>query len=227
MPSSGDLESSAAIDPESVTGADVNNGLDDVDADIRPAATIKPSADDASTDINSEAASAPRSLSDVLSETRFEQEPEKPDVLVSSASARQAVFEFNWQQLSSLNWWQWVQHLPLAGMPMAIALNSALIDIQGQTVWMDVDPQQGALFNDSQRQRIEVALSDASGEAISLVMQVLLPRGETPHQRRVRLQAECLVEAEQAIVDDECVQGLVQEFEAHIIAGSIRPRASV
>ncbi len=135
----------------------------------------------------------------------------------------EAVFDFDWQQLSGLNWWQWVRHLPLAGMPMAIALNSALISRHENQLVMDVDPDQGALFNDAQRQRIEQVLSDTTGLPVQLIMHVQVPRGETPHQRRTRIMAERFAQAEHGIMEDEIVQGIVAEFEAHIIEGSIRP----
>ena len=54
-------------------------------------------------------------------------------------------------------------------------------------------------------------------------MHVQVPRGETPHQRRTRLMAERFAQAGHAIMEDEIVQSLVAEFEAHIIEGSIRP----
>jgi DNA polymerase-3 subunit gamma/tau len=135
----------------------------------------------------------------------------------------EVTFDFDWQQLSNLNWWQWVRHLPLAGMPMAIAANSALISRHENQLVMDVDPGQGALFNDSQRQRIEQVLCDITGLPVQLVMHVQSPRGETPHQRRTRLMAEQFAQAGHAIMEDEVVQALVAEFEAHIIEGSIRP----
>jgi DNA polymerase-3 subunit gamma/tau len=137
----------------------------------------------------------------------------------------EVTFDFDWQQLSNLNWWQWVRHLPLAGMPMAIAANSALISRHENQLVMDVDPGQGALFNDSQRQRIEQVLCDITGLPVQLLMHVQLPRGETPHQRRTRLMAEQFAQAGHAIMEDEVVQALVAEFEAHIIEGSIRPIA--
>lgn len=132
-------------------------------------------------------------------------------------------FDFDWAQLSGLNWWQWVKHLPLAGMPMAIALNSALISRHENQLVMDVDPGQGALFNDAQRKRIEQVLCDVTGLPVQLLMHVQLPRGETPHQRRTRIMAERFAQAGHAIMEDEIVQSLVSEFEAHIIEGSIRP----
>ena len=135
----------------------------------------------------------------------------------------EVTFDFDWQQLSNLNWWQWVRHLPLAGMPMAIAANSALISRYENQLIMDVDPGQSALFNDGQRQRIEQVLCDITGLSVQLQMHVQLPRGETPHQRRTRLMAERFAQAGHAIMEDEVVQTIVAEFEAHIIEGSIRP----
>jgi DNA polymerase-3 subunit gamma/tau len=135
-------------------------------------------------------------------------------------------FQFDWQQLSSLNWWQWVRNLPLAGMPMAIALNSALVSRHENQLVMDVDPDQGALYNDGQRQRIEQALCDITGLSVQLQMHVQTPRGETPHQRRTRIMAERFAQAGHSIMEDEVVQSLVNEFEAHIVEGSIRPLGS-
>jgi DNA polymerase-3 subunit gamma/tau len=143
--------------------------------------------------------------------------------VVEDDAVAQPAFDFDWQQLSGLNWWQWVKHLPLAGMPRAIAANSALVSRHENQLIMDVDPDQGALFNDAQRQRIEQALCDVTGLMIQLVMHVQVPRGETPHQRRTRIMAERFAQAEHAIMEDEVVQSLVSEFAGHIIEGTVKP----
>lgn len=146
---------------------------------------------------------------------------------VASASEDDIVvqpsFDFDWQQLSGLNWWQWVKYLPLAGMPRAIAANSAFVSRHENQLVMDVDLDQGALFNDAQRQRIEQALCDVTGLMIQLVMHVQVPRGETPHQRSTRIMAERFAQAEHAIMEDEVVQSLVSEFAGHIIEGTVKP----
>ena len=159
-----------------------------------------------------------------------------PEPLLSSSSSvdqqensasetrnRNEEFSFVLDELNPVNWWEWVRNLPLAGMPMAVALNSALIQREGAHLIMDVDPDQGALYNDAQRQRIEQVLSDKTGENVTLVMNLQPPRGETPHQRKNRLMADRLVEAEQSVADDENIQALISDFGAHIIDGSIRP----
>ncbi len=151
--------------------------------------------------------------------------PVEPIAHIEKDIVAEVKFDFDWQQLSGLNWWLWVKNLPLAGMPMAIASNSALISRHENQLVMDVDPGQGALFNDAQRRRIEQVLCDVTGLSVQLVMHIQLPRGETPHQRRTRLMAERFAQAGHAIIEDEVVQGLVAEFEAHIVEGSIRPLA--
>jgi DNA polymerase-3 subunit gamma/tau len=154
--------------------------------------------------------------------------PQVTETLVAETPAvAEEAFHFDLGQLSAITWWQWVKHLPLAGMPMAVALNSALIRVDGNRIEMDVDPDQGALFNDAQRQRIQQVLAEKLGVAIELEMLVQPPRGETPHQRRTRLLAEQMVNAEQAIVDDDNVQALMNEFGAHVVEGSILPLGAI
>lgn len=152
-------------------------------------------------------------------------EPLTPQASNALNSDVAATFAFDWQQLSGLNWWQWVRNLPLAGMPMAIALNSALISRHENQLVMDVDPDQGALFNDAQRQRIEQVLCEVTQLPVQLIMHVQLPRGETPQQRRTRIMSERFAEAEHSIMEDEVVQSLVSEFEGHIIQGTVKPLA--
>ena len=119
-------------------------------------------------------------------------------------------------------WWQWVERLPLAGLTMAIARNSALVQVQDEHYEFDVDPVQGALFNAAQQQKIQEALRTLI-PAAQVQMQLQLPRGETPEQRRQRQQAEAHAGAKQAIIGDALVQRIVQEFDAFVPDDSIRP----
>jgi len=176
--------------------------------------------------------SGPVSPPEMSMAERLQSMPEPtPQVTETAVTETPAVvaeaFHFDLSQLSAITWWQWVKHLPLAGMPMAVALNSALIRVDGNRIEMDVDPDQGALFNDAQRQRIQQVLAEKLGVAIELEMLVQPPRGETPHQRRTRLLAEQMVNAEQAIVDDDNVQALMNEFGAHVVEGSILPLGAI
>ena len=110
---------------------------------------------------------------------------------------------------------------------MAIARNSALISVsqddQGRPLLeFDVDPAQGALYNDTQRQRIQDAMDDIIPGA-SLQMTLTATRGETPEQRRQRLKADALYSARQAIDSDPLVDQIVSELGGQVIEDTVRP----
>ncbi|WP_221794856.1 DNA polymerase III subunit gamma/tau [Oceanobacter mangrovi] len=125
-------------------------------------------------------------------------------------------------ELAPHTWWMWLAHLPLAGLPMNIARNSALVAINGSHYQFDVDPQQGALFNANQQQRIEIALQTLI-PAARVEMQLQTPRGETPDQRRQRLHAESVYIAQQSIETDGRVKNILSTFNAMVVEDSIRP----
>ncbi len=125
-------------------------------------------------------------------------------------------------ELAPHTWWMWLPHLPLAGLPMAIAKNSALVEVRGNEYIFDVDPQQGALFNANQQQRIQQAVESLLPNA-RLVMALNTPRGETPDQRRQRLAAEAAFIAQQAIETDDKVRNILSTFNAMVVPDSIQP----
>ena len=105
---------------------------------------------------------------------------------------------------------------------MAIARNSALVQVDGDRYIFDVDPVQGALFNDGQRLRIQDAMREWLPQAV-VEMSLQLPRGETPEQRRQREAAEAHYGAKQAIEADPLVQRILAEFGGFVVDDSVRP----
>ena len=125
-------------------------------------------------------------------------------------------------ELSPHTWWMWVERLPLAGLPMAIARNSALTSVQADMLEFDVDPGQGALYNDAQKDRIQTALRTLLPQ-VKITMTLCPPRGETPEQRRQRQQAEARWSAQQAIDSDPLVNQILNELGGQVIEDSVRP----
>jgi DNA polymerase-3 subunit gamma/tau len=152
------------------------------------------------------------------------QEREQPFTDVSEAGGVSSVDEL--PELAPHTWHMWVDHLALAGLPMAIARNSALIkrdDTSGVAVLeFDVDPAQGALYNDTQRERITTALRELL-PGVTLIMTLTATRGETPEQRRQRLLADALYSARQAIDSDPLVDQIINELGGQIIEDTVRP----
>ncbi|TNC92476.1 MAG: hypothetical protein CSH36_04335 [Thalassolituus sp.] len=126
--------------------------------------------------------------------------------------------------LAPHTWWQWVEHLPLAGLPMAIAKNSALITLDGGVAVFDVDPAQGALYNESQKSRVQDALQTLV-PGLTIEMTLTPPRGETPDQRRHRLRVEALYAAKHAIDSDPLVNQILNEMGGRVNEDTVRPNS--
>lgn len=163
----------------------------------------------------------------VVSEPVREQEVSgsSPAVDVEAESSAMASVD-ELPELAPHTWHLWVDHLALAGLPMAIARNSALIQREeapeGTVLEFDVDPAQGALYNDTQRERIATALREFL-PGVTLRMTLTATRGETPEQRRQRLLADALYSARQAIDSDPLVDQIVNELGGQVIEDTVRP----
>ena len=130
--------------------------------------------------------------------------------------------EINRYELQPHNWWQWLEQLPLAGMTAAIARSCALVQIVENQYYFDLDPDNSALYNDAQRQRLQQAMAQTLGSVV-VHIDIRPPRGETPDQRRQRLQREAWDGAAQALRADPAVQMLLEQFGATVDEHSIQP----
>lgn len=150
-------------------------------------------------------------------------EPEKMTEVAAAASGDGNTPESEaLEALAPHTWWQWLEVLPLAGLPLSIARNSALVSVQLPDYHFEVDARQGALFNDGHRQKIEQALRTRLPDC-RITMTLGEPTGETPEQRRQRLDAEASYIAQQSIESDVAVQAIITRFNAVVLPNSIRP----
>ena len=113
--------------------------------------------------------------------------------------------------------------LGLSGVARSIAGHCALSSITGNRLALILDTRHGALFNDEQRRRIEVALAEYFAEPLVVAIELGEPPTETPSARRVRLEDERKLAAVHEFTHDPVVQALVQRFGAEIDYDSITP----
>ena len=120
-------------------------------------------------------------------------------------------FVGDWPKLAAL--------LPLKGLVQQLACQSELIDLQGETLKLRAP---APLTDAAQVAKLKTALAEHLGRAVSLNVEAGVARwsaAAVAAAERARLQWD----AEQAIAQDSFIQALVRDFDAKIIAGSIRP----
>lgn len=128
--------------------------------------------------------------------------------------------------LAPHTWWQYFERLDIGAFTRVLAGNMALIQVNDNHYEFDLDPANSALYNESHREKIQQALREFIADA-RINIQVQLPRAETPEQRRQRILAQQQAQAEKVLAQDPVLQGLIQQFNAEIISGTIRPLTTV
>ncbi|MBX9755874.1 MAG: DNA polymerase III subunit gamma/tau [Pseudomonadaceae bacterium] len=121
---------------------------------------------------------------------------------------------------------QWLELFPqlsLSGLTGSIAGNCSLVAVDGDHWSLHLDPAQGALFNSTQQQRVNDALSQFYGRPLTLDIQLCKPEQETPAQAAARKRIERQSRAVASIHDDPLVQQMLQQFGAMVRADSIEP----
>ena len=121
---------------------------------------------------------------------------------------------------------QWLELFPqlgLSGLTGSIAGNCSLVAVDGDHWSLHLDPGQGALFNSTQQQRVNDALSQFYGRPLTLDIQLCKPEQETPAQAAARKRIERQSRAVASIHADPLVQQMLQQFGAMVRADSIEP----
>jgi DNA polymerase-3 subunit gamma/tau len=142
--------------------------------------------------------------------------PAEPDVLPAAQPATGL----------ALRWLELFGQLPISGMTGSIAANCTLMAVDGDDWLLHLDPAHSALFNSTQQRRLNDALNQHMGHAISLTIELIKPEQETPAQANARRRAERQKDAEASIHADPYVLQMMQQFGAVIRDESIEPVAA-
>ena len=111
-------------------------------------------------------------------------------------------------------WHELVEASEASGVTRMLMEHSVLAGCQGGTWTLHLDPRHDTLLVDAQKATIARMLGPFGADAV--VVEVQAPTGETPAQRRVRLQAEAQQAAEAAVAEDPVVQSLIKEFGGRV-----------
>ncbi len=130
------------------------------------------------------------------------------------------------QQLSNVQPDHWVRlatSIGLAGMTASLANNLSLEQCEESGWVFHYTPEQKAMLNDTQRNRIVDALNNYFATTLAVEFTQQAQTRETPSQYLIRKKEERLALAVASIQNDETVQRLQQQFDAEIDLASIEP----
>ena len=117
------------------------------------------------------------------------------------------------------DWPKLAAELPLKGLAQQLAHQSELTELQGDTLKLRAP---APLTDSAQVAKLKTALAEYLGRALQLDVEVGVARwsaAAAAAAERARQQQA----AERAIAEDSFIQALIRDFDAKIIAGSIRP----
>lgn len=124
------------------------------------------------------------------------------------------------------SWPMFFETLGLVGITENIALHCELVRVEGRSLFFVLDANNANFFNDSQPEKMQVALNSLLVEPVTVSIELGAVGETTPAALRARLAAERLASAESAIAADPVLAALLADFDAIIIPGSIRPRST-
>lgn len=121
------------------------------------------------------------------------------------------------------NWTQIYLGLGVTGILQSTASNAQLVGRQQNEFHFVLDENNSTLYDPGHQQRLADLLSDYFGSPIRVVINLGKITAETPAAMAIRLRAERLQDAVNAIHSDPIVQKLIAHFDAVIREDSIEP----
>ncbi|WP_434677383.1 DNA polymerase III subunit gamma/tau [Pseudomonas sp. R1-18] len=152
-------------------------------------------------------------LDELAHDSVSDEEPMEPEPMPAAMPATGLAAE----------WLEMFPKLPISGMTGSIAANCTLIEADGDSWLLHLDPAHSALFNSTQQRRLNDALNQLHGRTINLRIELIKPEQETPAQAAARFRAERQREAEASIHADPFIQQMLQQFGAVIREDTIKP----
>lgn len=126
-------------------------------------------------------------------------------------------------ELNSSHWIALFPHLTLAGVAKSIAANCILASVSGEKLQLVLDDEHSALFNETQRQRIEKSLKDYFNVALSVDISIDTVSEETPARYQQRKREERQQQAIDVIRQDPNISLLIEKFDGTVHWESVEP----
>ena len=123
------------------------------------------------------------------------------------------------------NWRGLVDQLKL-GLVKALAQQSELVSFKDNEMILSIADEHKHLLNETYQKKLELSLSEYFNQRIKLV---ILQKGanNSPLKQKQEERSTLMKDTEHAILQDQFVKSLLNEFNAEIIPSSIKPNQSI
>lgn len=121
--------------------------------------------------------------------------------------------------ISSLNTDSWssiIDKMQMSGMTLALLKNTSLRCIEGDTLQLDLNKSQAALFNDNHKQRIEDSLKNLYQKPLKIAVTITQENVDTPIKQAEKKTADRKQQVKQEMLSDNNVKSIMSEFGATI-----------
>ena len=134
----------------------------------------------------------------------------------------------NKSQQGSLSWGQLLPQLSLSGAALNLARNCCLITRPENTGAYNLvlDQKHAILLQHAREAVIKQALEEHLGHSVKLKIEVGKVQTPTPQQLDEQRQAQQQAAAEQSIAENPGIRALIEQFDARVEVGSIKPRVT-
>jgi DNA polymerase-3 subunit gamma/tau len=132
----------------------------------------------------------------------------------SPSLSKASTFDGNWRQLIE-------RHLKL-GIARALAQHCEMLSYDENSITLRIEEKQKHLVSATYQEKLSTAINNHFGQKIKLNIKID-SEANTPAKQNAEEKAVIQSTAEKAIMNDEFVQALMQDFDAKIIPNSIKP----
>lgn len=142
----------------------------------------------------------------------------------TTAAARPNIALGSLSELNAQRWCECFDAFDLPGMLGSVIAHCELkhCDAGSGRIELILAQEHAALYNPRMLERLQISLSEAYQQPIEVNLTQGETRSETPAAFRARKQAEALAAAKQALLQDEGLNLLMQQFDARLDEASIR-----
>lgn len=158
----------------------------------------------------------PRVVSEPLASEPFISEPSNaaPAAPMETETGESRAFDGNWRNLIE-------RHLKL-GIARALAQNCEMMAYDENSITLRVAEKQKHLVSETYQEKLSTAVNSHFGKKIKLTFNID-NEANTPAKQNAEEKAVIQSSAEDAIMGDDFVQSLLNDFDAKIIPNSIKP----